>query len=255
MGRDPEMLRALLVERSAQKIVDRAGINFGTSQVINVVGFTTAQGFIALSDPQVGGAEFVDILQVTFDKPRPISVFLAIDPQQLLDRTHLIGKVQWGSGGTNSTAFIDFISGASFNISAEFLSVQACAWGSAVAAGVVGTVKAIAYCSDQAFPSGSSPQRTLISSADVLNTATFRFFNPPFAKDVSVNARNTATGNARQVDLNDTAANNGYTVLVGSGQPCPSLLIPSSTKSVLATNLSGNTFPAGTLQAVYGLSL
>lgn len=142
--------------------------------------------YIANVRPEDGVAPLIEIKS---HYPEPVNVTLAgLIPYALpTDNAEIVAILEWGVGGCNSVAMIDFIHGTSFNLVADFVRVSArqqtlnnIAWPPAVTRDVmVG-----AFATPGAMLSTTTPQRTIANNNVIAAGVGIAYNIPPFAKDM-----------------------------------------------------------------------
>jgi len=153
---------------------------FGASRILPV------GPYIANVRPEDGGPPLVEIRS---QFPAAVNVTLAgMNPYALpTDNAEVVAILEWGVGGSNAVAMIDFIHGASFNLIADFVRVTArqqtlnnIAWPPAAPRDVmVG-----AFAAPGHMLSTSVPQRTIANNNQIGMQAGVVYNIPPFARDM-----------------------------------------------------------------------
>lgn len=198
-----------------------------------------------------GGVER-ELINVRGDYPEVVTVTLIAPAPALVAPlafvNHFTAVLEWGHGGTQATAEVDFVNGCSFQLSGSFIRVVG---RREALEGAGNTVRLGAFLSYLPVNGTNRPKRTTRDTVALAAGAPGRnFVLPRFATDVRV-YRITPT-NAFDVRFIDSAAGLVGTVNVGAGQAMATEDIPNDARAI---NLEAGVGGLAGQRLVFGLSL
>lgn len=153
---------------------------FGSSKIL------PCMPFMPNLRPEDGSAPLIEIKS---HFPEPVNVTLAnLAPYGWPTvNAEIVGILEWGVGGANAVAMVDFINGTSFNIVADFVRLTArqqvlnnIAWPPAAPRDVMVS----AFAVPGAMLATTTPQRTFASNLGIGNGLGVAYNIPPFAKEM-----------------------------------------------------------------------
>lgn len=249
MGYDREMLA--LWEASQQQGssdgsfgLDRLVGSFGNT--INLIGNNSAAAI--RSTPIPDQSFWQTIIQAETKDPLGYELGVCLHNPDVFGTKGFaaLAIVQWGNGGANAIACLDYVNGMSFTLNASFIRICGIAIGLMPAGARVG-----AHIARGALGAPiHHPQRTLFNSTDVAPAGTSDFLIPPFAKRYRIVVE---PGTAFQCDHLDSAggSNSSFQVGANSQMDWESLQVFDTT--IRVTNIGAANIR--TSQAIFELSI
>jgi len=194
---------------------------FGSSKILPCL------PFLPNLRPEDGSAPLIEIRS---HYPEAVNVTLAgMNPYALpTDNAEIVAVLEWGVGGSNAVAMVDFIHGASFNLIADFVRVSA---RQQVLNNIVfppaglRDVQVGAFAAPGHMLSTSTPQRTIANNNRIANSVGVTYNIPPFAKDMVLSCNPTNTQATVDFDFLPVPIGETYNAVAYPAGPFP---IPNS---------------------------